>query len=46
MEPNGDIDFKMRQQPGHDSWFENRQEKNAYAEMMRGMEKLRLINMK
>lgn len=39
-----DITFMMRQQPGVENYKKHAEERNAYAEMMRGLAKLRLIN--
>lgn len=36
-----EIEFVMRMQPGIKNYFEKGPERNAYAEMMRGLEKLK-----
>ena len=39
-----EILFMMKQQPGVDNYSKHSAERNAYAEMMRGIKKLRQIN--
>ncbi len=41
---NEDIEFICKMQPGIDNYAENSAERNAYAEMMRGINKLKKLN--
>lgn len=41
---NKDITFIMQQQPGTENYRKHAAERNAYAEFMRGLQKLRCIN--
>lgn len=39
-----DIRFVLKMQPGINAYWDNGEERKAYAEMMRGLEKLKRIN--
>lgn len=41
---DNEVCFVMKMQAGVDNYVQNSQERNAYAEMMRGIKKLRQIN--
>lgn len=43
---NDDILFALKMQPGCDTYREHADERNAYAEYMRGLKKLKAINFK